>query len=120
MLAENIGVKVFSVFYAASGGLYAVLLWVAGLNAPHIAILLMLSFAASYGIFKMRNWTTPLMVVLTPTAITFWAIFLYTSITIYEFYPNITRLLIHVGVMIYMILIIASLVFIATKRREFS
>jgi hypothetical protein len=74
---ENIGMLAATAFYAVVGIICFIVLAVVDFRLVHIGIIGILSLATAYGLFRKRDWTIWLIVVLFFIATTFSAYLLY-------------------------------------------
>jgi hypothetical protein len=104
---ESKGILATSIFYAAVGISFIVLLPLGGFQ-PHIGILGILSLAAAYGVFRMRGWSLWFVIVL---------FFSGTTFASYMIYGYVTRdLLIGMSMIAYLVLTWIFTAYVAAKR----
>jgi hypothetical protein len=116
---ERWDTTLLAAFYLISGIAYFLILALSNFNHLVTVFLGFLSLMITYGLVKMKRWTTPFVVALFFPQITFEIFALYASATTYTFYPNIEVLLFHLALIIHIILLTLCLLYIAIKRKEF-
>lgn len=111
-------VFLFSLFYIAVGivqvGYWAIENFAA---PPHIAILGILSLITAYGLFRMKKWSVPFVIVLFFVGLAFGAITLNTSIELQTFGG---APLFHTALIAYMIILLIALIYTVAKREDFN
>lgn len=109
----------FSVFYVIVGGMMFFLLVLSGLAHFPIAILGFLCLVTAYGLIKTKKRVTWLVGAVFALGITFGATTLYASITLYTFSPNLSILLFHLLLIVYLVLTAIASVYVFAKRESF-
>ena len=118
--AENLGVTIFSVFYAVAGCLFLVDVVLSNFRAPsHVGVLGFLSLITAYGLFKMRKWSVILVIALFFVGTTFGATTLYPSVVKQTFNPNLEMLLFHLALIAYLIMMAVATIYVMARRRIF-
>lgn len=111
-------VFLFSLFFIIAGfielGYWAIEIYSA---PPHIPILGVLSLITAYTFFKKKKLSVPLIIALFFTGITFGAITLNTSIMLQTF---VGALPFHTAIIVYMVILLIALIYIITKREDFT
>lgn len=117
---ENVGVTVFSAFYAVVGCLLLANVILSGFAAPpHMGVLGLLSLITALGLFTVRKWAVILTIALFTVGITFGATTLYPSVARETFNPNLEVLLFHLALIAYLIMITMATVYVIARRRNF-
>jgi len=115
---ESLGVAVFSIFYAIVGVAIISILALSNFTIPHIVVLAFLSLVTAYGLFKMKKWAVLLTVILFFLGTTFGAITLYSSIMM-EPFSSLGTLLTNLTLIVYIIMLLAALIYVVAKRENF-
>jgi len=115
-MKRDIGFLAFATFYAASGATLAVFLALSGFTQPHIAFLSLVSLAEAYGIFRMKWWSLHLSVILTPPALTFGILSLYSSIATRGIFEGAMTSVMNAGLSVYVVMVVSSLAYLASRR----
>ncbi len=114
---ENPAVLLFSIFYVVAGLVEILFLATTGfIGPPHLGVLGLLSLVTAYGLFRMRRWSVLLVTALFFLGVTFGLTTLYDSIRLQTFEG---ALLFHSALIIYLILTLFALIYVAAKRKNF-
>jgi hypothetical protein len=117
---ENLGVLVFSVFYAVAGGLMLFLVLASSLTAPpHIGVLALFSFITAYGLLQMRKWAVLLTTALFLLGVAFSVPVLYVSISNQTFSSSLGTLLLNSALIAYTLLSLFTFAYVAARRELF-
>jgi hypothetical protein len=104
---ESKGMLMNLVFYLAVGMIFLALLPMTDF-APHLGIIGIFSLIAAYGMFRRRNWTIWLIVML---------FFVGTTFSVYMLYYYLfSDYLLGIGMLAYLILTWVSTAYVASKR----
>jgi len=104
---ESKGMLMNQVFYLAVGIIFLALLPMTDF-APHLGIIAIFSLIAAYGMFRKRNWTIWLIVIL---------FFVATTFSVYMLYYYLSSdYLLGIGMLTYLILTWVSTAYVASKR----
>ena len=106
-----------AVFYAVVGILQLAALTL-DVRMMWIGALAILSLIAAYGLFSARKWSVWLVIMLFFPQVVFGAFSLYGLAALYSS-PEISVLLLEVGLAVFIVLSFVSFVYIAAKRNTF-
>lgn len=114
---EHVGMFFFAVFYLMAGVLNFVVLGLYGLGLFHVAIVAVLSFVTSFGLYRLRNWSLWLVSGLFFIASTYVAYMLSFSINSYYAEPQAGNLFAMLVWIIYLLLTWLATLYVAARRR---
>jgi len=108
-----------AVFYGIVGilQLAALVLW--DVRMVWIGALAILSLLAAYGLFTVKKWAVWLVIGLFFPQIVFGTWTLYGLVSLYSFSFDTTSLLLEVAMSLFIVLSLASFVYVAAKRKSF-
>lgn len=89
------------------------------LMPPHVGALAVLSLIAAYGLSKTRKWSVWLVIVLFFPQLTFAAVTLYASNTLYAVHPEMILILLNIALALLIVFSFVSIVYVAAKRKTF-
>lgn len=108
-----------AVFYAIVGILQLAALALLDVRMVWIGALAILSLLAAYGLFTVRKWSVWLVISLFFPQMVFGAWTLYGLVSLYSFSFDMTSLLLEVSLSLFIVLYLASFVYVAAKRKSF-
>jgi len=108
-----------AVFYAVVGALQLVVLALLDVRMVWIGALAVLSLIAAYGLLKARKWSVWLVIMLFFPQLVFGAVSLYYNILLYALLPELSLLLLNIGLAVFIVLSFVSFVYVAAKRKTF-
>jgi len=116
---ENLGMLAVSVFYVIVGVAEILILAFSDFKLVHVAPLAVLGLIAAYGLIAGKKWAIMLAIILFFPATTFGATALYASIIRHTFSASLEILLLHLGLIVYLILSFIALMFVVAVRKKF-
>jgi hypothetical protein len=108
-----------AVFHAAVGILQLAALALWDVRMVWIGALAILSLLAAYGLFTVKKWAVWLVISLFFPQIVFGAWTLYGLVLLYSFSFDTASLLLEVSISLFIVLSLASFVYVAAKRKSF-
>jgi hypothetical protein len=108
-----------AVFYGIVGILQLAALALWDVRMVWIGALAVLSLLAAYGLFAVKKWAVWLVISLFFPQIVFGTWTLYGLVSLYSFSFDTTSLLLEVSMGLFIILSLASFVYVAAKRKSF-
>ncbi|MFB0567762.1 MAG: hypothetical protein ACETVM_04180 [Candidatus Bathyarchaeia archaeon] len=115
---EHPGVLLVSIFYAVVGVVLVFILVLASFRLFHVGVLAVLNLMLAYGLFKMKKWSVKLLAALFLPQVVFGVITLY-SVTLWTFSSISETTAFNLSLIVYVVLCFVSLVYVATKRKDF-
>lgn len=115
---EHPGMLLVSIFHAVVGVVLAIVLVLASFRLFHVGILAVFNLMLAYGLFKMKKWSVKLLTALFLPQVVFGGISLYYfAIGMSQSVWETTAF--NLSLIVYVILCFVSLVYVATKRKDF-
>ena len=109
-----------AVFYAVVGILQLAALALSDVRMVWIGALAILSLLAAYGLFTVKKWSVWLVISLFFPQVVFGAWTLYSLVSLYSFsLVDMTLLMLEVSLGVFIVLSLASFVYVAAKRKSF-
>jgi len=108
-----------AVFHAVVGILELATLAVIDIRMMWIGALAILSLIAAYGLFTARKWAVWLVIGLFFPQAVFGIFTLYGVISLYSLSVELTPMLLEVSLGIFLVLSLASFIYVAAKRKTF-
>ncbi|NIU38792.1 hypothetical protein GWN65_02140 [Candidatus Bathyarchaeota archaeon] len=116
---EHPGVLLVSIFHAVVGVVLAAILVLASFQYFHVGILAVFNLVLAYGLLRMKRWSVRLLAALFLPQVVFGGISLYFSLAIWMPQSVWEATAFNLSFVVYLILCLVSLVYIAVKRRDF-
>lgn len=116
---EHPGMLLVSIFHAVVGVVLAIVLVLASFGLFHVGILAVFNLMLAYGLFKMKKWSVKLLTALFLPQVVFGGISLYYSFAIGMSQSVWETTAFNLSLIVYVILCFVSLVYVATKRKDF-
>ncbi len=108
-----------AVFHAVVGILQLAALALLDVRMVWIGALAILSLLAAYGLFTVRKWSVWLVISLFFPQMVFGAWTLYGLVSLYSFSFDMASLLLEVSLGLFIVLSLASFVYVTAKRKSF-
>lgn len=116
---EHPGMLLVSIFHAVVGVVLAIVLVLASFGLFHVGILAVFNLMLAYGLLKMKKWSVKLLTALFLPQVVFGGISLYYSFAIGMSQSVWETTAFNLSLIVYVILCFVSLVYVATKRKDF-
>ena len=116
--SEHPGMLLVSLFYAVVGVVLVSVLLLANFRLFHVGVLAVLNLILAYGLFKMKKWSVKLLAALFLPQVVFGVITLY-SVMGWTLSPVWETTAFNLSLILYVVLCFVSLVYVATKRKDF-
>lgn len=115
---EHPGMLLVSIFHAVVGVVLVIVLVLASFRLFHVGILAVFNLMLAYGLLKMKKWSVKLLTALFLPQVVFGGISLYYfAIGMSQSVWETTAF--NLSLIVYVILCFVSLVYVATKRKDF-
>jgi hypothetical protein len=108
-----------AIFHAVVGILQLATLALLDIRMMWIGVLAILSIIAAYGLFTVRKWSVWLVIGLFFPQVVFGVWTLYGAISLYSLSLEMVPLLLEVSLIVFVLLSVASFLYVTAKRNTF-